>query len=273
MFHTTDTLENIIDCSNHPFQETGYAFKLNDTLNRHGVVVLPSFLRKQALEKLIDEATQNKSKAYYTKSTHNVYLTPKDKTLPHSHIFNKQVQSSKGCIATDQIPTSSLLKSLYYDSEFQDFLAKVVGVSRLFPYADPLSEINIHYYNQGQELGWHFDNSSFAITLLLQAPESGGNFEYVPSLRDSGIGDNEYEGVSKVLNGERLVQKLDIRPSSLVIFRGRDCLHRVTKVIGSTNRIIAVFAYNSERGVSLSEEARLTFYGRIGHEKLPEQKH
>jgi hypothetical protein len=48
-----------------------------------------------------------------------------------------------------------------------------------------LSSINVHYADEGQELGWHFDNSEFAITLLLQAPQSGGQFEYVRDLRDA----------------------------------------------------------------------------------------
>ena len=41
----------------------------------------------------------------------------------------------------------------------------------------------------GKELNWHFDNSEFAITLLLQAPEAGGVFEYVRDLRDAEAGD------------------------------------------------------------------------------------
>jgi len=49
-----------------------------------------------------------------------------------------------------------------------------VGEQALFEYADPLSSINVHYAGEGQELNWHFDNSEFAITLLLQAPLAGG---------------------------------------------------------------------------------------------------
>jgi hypothetical protein len=30
------------------------------------------------------------------------------------------------------------------------------------------------------ELGWHFDNSSFAVTMMLQAAEGGAHFEHVP---------------------------------------------------------------------------------------------
>ena len=54
-----------------------------------------------------------------------------------------------------------------------------MGEKTLYEYEDPLSSINIHYAKEGQELGWHFDNSSFAVTLLLQKLLGGGVFEYV----------------------------------------------------------------------------------------------
>ena len=43
-------------------------------------------------------------------------------------------------------------------------------------------------------------------------------------------------------------------------------MHRVTPVRGGATRMLAVLAYNTEPGVSLSESARLTFYGRLGGE-------
>ena len=132
----------------------------------------------------------------------------------------------------------------------------------LYPYEDPLSEINVHYYKKDLELNWHFDTSSFAITLLLQAPLDGGYFEYITNLRNS---NKEYELVEQVLNGEMQGTKLeDMRPGSLVLFRGKDSLHRVTKVKGDQMRVLVVFAYNDKPGVSLSEEARMTFFGRTG---------
>jgi len=41
----------------------------------------------------------------------------------------------------------------------------VLNEESLYKYDDNLSSINIHFAKTGQELGWHFDNSSFAITL------------------------------------------------------------------------------------------------------------
>ena len=114
------------------------------------------------------------------------------------------------------------------------------------------------------ELGWHFDNSSFAVTMLLQAPDGGGSFDYVPGVRDAEAGDPAYNSVADVLDGRTPFQTLDFSPGDLVLFRGRDALHRVTPTEGDTTRLLAVLAFNDEPGVALSESALLTFYGRTG---------
>jgi len=139
----------------------------------------------------------------------------------------------------------------------------VLGEEQLYPYADKLSSINLHYASEGQELGWHFDNSSFAITLLIQKPQAGGVFEYVENLRNADAGDMNYAGVEKLLNKETEPKKLGIEAGDLVLFRGRNAIHRVTPTEGDTTRMLVVLAYNSQPDISLSETARMTFYGRI----------
>jgi hypothetical protein len=50
---------------------------------------------------------------------------------------------------------------------------------------------------------------------------------------------------------------------SLVLFRGKDAIHRVTPTIGGRTRILSVLAYNASAGVKLSESARMTFFGKL----------
>ena len=153
---------------------------------------------------------------------------------------------------------------MYNSERFRSYLCSVLVERELFPYADPLSSININYYETGQELGWHFDNSSFSITLLTQQPNAGGQFQYLTSMRDSAGGDQNYFGVAKALAGNSSPRLLPQHSGDLVIFRGRDTLHRVTPVVGEPMRILNVLAYNVEPDRSLSEHARLTFFGRLG---------
>jgi len=122
----------------------------------------------------------------------------------------------------------------------------------------------VHFADAGQELGWHFDNSEFAITLLLQAPEAGGTFEYVRDLRDAAADDMNYAGVASVLDGSTDASQLAVTPGTLVLFRGRNSMHRVTPTIGKRTRILVVLAYNAAPGIALSEAARMTFFGRLG---------
>jgi predicted 2-oxoglutarate/Fe(II)-dependent dioxygenase YbiX len=58
-------------------------------------------------------------------------------------------------------------------------------------------------------------------------------------------------------------KKLGIEAGDLVLFRGRNAIHRVTPTEGEVTRMLAVLAYNSQPDISLSETARMTFYGRV----------
>ena len=72
-----------------------------------------------------------------------------------------------------------------------------------------------------------------------------------------------FEGVEAVLDGKTKITRLDTRPGTLILFRGQNSIHRVTPTEGSQERILVVLAYNSKPGISLSEEARMTFFGRL----------
>ena len=113
------------------------------------------------------------------------------------------------------------------------------------------------------ELGWHFDNSSFAVTMLLQAAEGRRALRIRPCSarrrrRRHGV-TNESARFSTVT---KLSKTLDFEPGDLVLFRGRNAIHRVTPTEGGTTRLLVVFAYNAQPGVALSESALTTFYGR-----------
>ena len=257
------SLNEIIDLDTYPIEDPHFKEQCLLELINDGVLTLPQFLRPNAIEQLVQETERQKHNAFFTKSTHNVYLTPKRSELGSDHVFNRQLSSSKGCITTDQVPQKSHLHTVYNADIFRQFIATVVGEKKLYEYADPLSSINVHFASKGQELNWHFDNSEFAITLLLQSPKAGGKFEYVKDLRRAEQNDMNYAGVEAVLNEKTKPSHLTVEPGTLVLFRGRNSMHRVTPTEGDRTRILVVFAYNSEPGIALSESARMTFFGRL----------
>ncbi len=243
--------------------DTDFIAHCRKTLDHDGVLVLPDFLAIDALSALQAEARAGREKAYFCAQSHSVYLSPPDPQFSNDHPRNNEVVSSKGCICDDDVAPDSVLRHLYDSETFRAFIMGVTGERALHPYADPLSSINIHYAERGQELGWHFDNSSFAITLLIEKPEAGSRFEYVKDMRDADAGEMNYEAVGALLDGEMEPQVLQMEPGTLVLFRGRNSIHRVSPNESDTTRMLAVLAYNSQPGVELSQNARMTFYGRL----------
>ena len=254
---------DIVDLERFALGDTAFIRQCRETLDRDGVLVLPDFLRADALAMVHAESVAKQDRAYFCVQNHSVYLTPHNAEFSDDHPANRQVVSSKGCICDDEVAEDSPLRLLYDHPDFRGFIAGTTGQAELHPYADALSSINVHYAGRGQELGWHFDNSSFAITLLIQKPDAGSRFEFIKDLRDAKAGRMNYEGVEDLLDGRVQPDVLTMEAGTLVLFRGRNSIHRVSPNESDKMRILAVLAYNAEADVSLSENVQMTFYGRL----------
>lgn len=250
-----------LDTGRHPITSPAYIERCRASLQADGALILAGLVHGETVAEVVRQSLPAEATAFHANSTHNVFLTDPDPELAADHPFNRQVVSSKGLIADDQVPAHSPLRAIYNDEDLRAFLCGVLNVDAVHPYADDLSSINVHFAAAGKELGWHFDNSSFAVTLLLQAPTGGGRFEYVPSVRTAEQAE-AYAWIDAILDGTAEVKTLDFKPGDLVLFRGRDALHRVTPTEGEVTRLLVVFAYNDRPGVALSESALSTFYGR-----------
>ena len=126
---------------------------------------------------------------------------------------------------------------------------------------DPLARVNVIAYRAGEALNWHFDRSQFTTTLLIQAPESGGEFQYRRDLRSET--DPNYDGVARLLRGEdAAVRNLTLQPGTLNVFKGKNTLHRIAPPSGGRDRIVAIFSYYDQPGVMFSQAERVGFYGR-----------
>lgn len=263
------TLDSTIDMERHPIDDVGYQARCRSEFDAAGVLVLEHFIQPETMNVLVAEAEAHRDLAFFSDRLHTVYLLPPEEAFGPDDARSHAIVSTKGAVTTDQVPQDSPLRTIYDAPRFQQFLCAVLDKDALHQYADPLSSININYYYPGQELGWHFDNSEFSVTLLLQRATAGGAFEFIDHLRDSDNGDDNEAEVAAVLAGggktaTRQAETLVVEAGALVLFRGRDALHRVTPVEGDRTRLLVVFAYNTQPGMSLSESARLTFFGRLG---------
>ena len=74
-------------------------------------------------------------------------------------------------------------------------------------------------------------------------------------------GNENYKLVEDVLNEKISPNVQSAYEGDLMIFKGNKSLHRVTQV-NKGERILVTFNYNNKKGLPLSEQSRMTFFGR-----------
>ena len=78
-------------------------------------------------------------------------------------------------------------------------------------------------------------------------------------------GDDAKAIVAAILDGDRSrVRELPFTAGALLMFAGRQTLHRVTRVSGARPRLVPVLAYSERPGLANSDEVRMRFWGRTG---------
>jgi hypothetical protein len=239
--------------------------RLRHDLDTLQYCVLPDFITRAALEQTVADVKSVFERGYRNRSHRTCYLYKKgDPSKPADDPANIFFDASYRMIANDVLPDGIPIKTLYRWPAMIRFVEDVVSAARLFPSDDPLQPVNVVCYDAGDCSAWHFDSTSpFTMTLMLQAAESGGEFEIVPNTRSQD--DPMTAEVTKVLKGDRSRLKTVPRePGALVIFRGCNSLHRVTEVAGQRQRLMSVFVYEDHPGVIGDPGVNETVYGRSG---------
>ena len=239
-----------------------FARTCREQYQQTGLCMLPEFIIPAPLQALTAEATAASKDAYFCKNSHNAYLTDDNPDLATDDIARRQEQTYVGSVPYDRINPQSQLNALYQWDPLKDFIGYVLGKDNFYRFADPFGACSINVFVDGGEHGWHFDESEFTVTLMLQPPEVGGAFEYLPQIRGR---DDEKALVAGVLNGNRDgVVKLPFSPGTLLIFGGRQTIHRVTRVAGKRPRLVPVLCYSEAPDLMNSETVRTLFWGRSG---------
>lgn len=227
-----------------------------------GICLLDDFLRAEAVDAALADLDHSIDDAYVSTTYSSVYLEPGDPSFPAEHPRRQEHVTRVGTLAEDQLPPESLLRRIHSAAAFRQFVGDIVGVPRLYGYADRLTSVNVLVFKEGFELGWHFDESDYAVTLLLRPASAGGIFEYAPNIRAPG--EENYPAIQCAVAGDRAASAVaPLCTGALMIFRGCRSLHRVTTVGCGLPRLVAVLSYDSRPGVCLSEHDRRLFFGRI----------
>lgn len=239
------------------------AEKCRAELAAGGSCLLPGFLTPPAVARMAQEAAAVAPLAHRKPGGRGgtAYLAPPDESYPDRHPRRRLQTSSVGAVAYDLIPGGSLIRRLYEWDGLLDFLAAALGNERLYRYADPLGALNLAVMGAGDHLLWHFDQTDFVVSILLQDCETGGDFEYVPNIRSAEC--ENYDRVSRLLDGDRSeVVRLDMAPGTLALFMGRHSIHRVTPIGGRIPRFIALLGYDTKPGTMSTEALKISRYGR-----------
>lgn len=233
----------------------------HERLHRTGVCLLPGFVTDDALETMAAEARAAEHEAFFCRNHHNVYLEPHDNAFPPDHPRRMRLYTSVGSIAYDRLPRQSALRSLYEWDPLVTFMGAVLGYPLIYRFADPLGALSINVFREGDRHAWHFDESEFSTTLMLQAAEEGGEYEYVPDTRRAG--NEDYGLIQRIIDGEHNdIRTLPYNPGDLLIFSGRYSIHRITEVSGDMSRLVAILCFSTLPGEVNSEEVRTLFWGR-----------
>ena len=233
--------------------------RLTDT----GVSIMPGFLTSEAVRLLCREADELAPQAHFSEARGTPYLERPDRSFPEGHPRRVVVNSALRALAYDRFPPSSGLRALYEWDPIMAFVGAVLGRSPLYRYADPLGALNLAVMIDGDELGWHFDQTDFVVSIALQDSADGGDFVNARHIRHAG--DECYEDVARVLRGEPhdAVERVPMTPGTLMLFEGRNSMHRVTKIVGDVPRYVALLAYDTKPDTVSSDQLKLARYGRL----------
>jgi hypothetical protein len=229
-------------------------------LDATGACNLTGFVKDRAVDEMVAEALELVPLAYRKDTRRNAFFTQDDPALPPDHPLRRYFPLRMAQLANDVIPKNAAIQQLYEWNPLTEFIRRVLGLEALYRTADPFLALNLTYLQAGDLQPWHYDHNEFTVTLLLQEPESGGEFEYVPKLRTDD--DENFEAVGRLFAGTYGdIHTLPRRPGTLTIFKGRHAMHRVTEVHGDRLRISALFSYDGLPNQRADDTTNAFIYG------------
>ena len=217
-------------------------------LDANAASALHDFIRPEAIKRMAAEASGLIPTSYrHAGKPRQTYpdLDPAAKDDPVAQSVRAMKQpNSNNQVLNYQIPNNSDFRVMFLWPELKEFVRRVLRVETLYQSQCPHLGLTYKIAFEGDNDGWHYDPNDGVVTLLLQSPDKGGEFEYAPNIRTE---DNEnYAGVKQLFDDpEAYGQRVEQRPGTLTFFNGRHSMHRVREV-GATNipRIVGIFSFD-----------------------------
>src|SRR6056297_3191900 len=202
----TGLLDGLVDLERYPLDAPGsprwtaMLDQVTAQLAAEGCATLPRFLTPSALERSRADVAAAAEHVDIRTQRSSVYSRADlESGLDSDDPRRTQLEWIAGHVTRDMIPPYAPAHRLYVSGFFKRFVASAVGHERVYEYADPLAGLVATILPPGGRYPWHYDTNEYVVTIMTQAPESGGVFEYHHDLRSAG--DENLDGLGQVLNG------------------------------------------------------------------------
>ena len=250
-----EEMNKLIDLDRYPIDRLNskagqlLVARCRSDLDDCAAATLPSFIRQAEIANLVEEAESLVQVAHRYDGDSVTFYEEDDIGCSDTDSLESVVRSARHpnryCqILNYQIPNHSDLRAIYLWPPLTEFIRQVLNVEQLFLSQCPHLALTMKVAYEGDTDGWHYDPNDGVITLVLQAADSGGEFEYAPNIRNNN--DQNYAGVDRLFKSPDVEATRPIlEPGTFTFFNGRHSMHRV-RPVGSTRqpRIVSIFSFD-----------------------------
>ena len=233
-----------------------------------GVCRLPAFLSAEGLDALRHEARALRGHAHHSEVRYTPWYAEPDRSLPADDPRAAALAFAVGYVGRDRLPPRGAIETLFGWEPLLALVQAALGSRSIFRFDDSLGSLNVTVMGRGERLGWHFDACEAVVSVLLEAGEAGGRFEYVPPF--TGTDEQVRSAVARVLHGgEDQGIEVPMSPGDFVLFRGRHSLHRVTRVEGARERLMLLMSFDDVEERPADTRSNVDLFGRAGAHSSP----
>ena len=198
-----DDIGDIVDLDRYPLHRPNSAAMRElmrvgqQALRESSLFCLEGFVRPDRIPRMAEELESRVPEAARYQNQRLAYYSG-DASLPANHPRNRLHKCSYHQVLNYQIPNDSALRQIFYWPPLTAFLGELCGYETFYRSECPHLALTAKIAAEGDTDGWHFDGNDVVFSLLLQAAESGGEFEYAPNVRHPD--DERYDAVAAVLD-------------------------------------------------------------------------
>ena len=248
-------INQIIDLERYPIdrpEDSRYRRLLEqgqEMLRSQSLFTMPGFVRAERVVPMAKELLELRSQSVRYDRPRNAYdYGSENQDWPEDHPRKQVHPCAYNQILNYQISNDSQLKDIYYWQPLTEFLRRLCGYDAFYRVECPYLALTSKIAGEGDTDGWHYDSNDVVFSLLLQAPDAGGQFEYSPNIRSEN--EENYAAVAELFaDPDRHALRPAMAEGDFNIFRGDLSMHRVTAVEGQRNRVVALFCYDRNPGM------------------------